>query len=887
MRKLSLFFILLTTISSALAQLNGDGYYRIRNNSTKRYVYVTDNKGSLNYSTTSADMNAIQLWLGFEKASSDPATVCYIKSVGDSKYDIQAQGTGIYEMIKSHVSLRERNGMYLAYASKDGVTKYLSDGEHALSLEQGVMSGEGTGDWRNWDIIPLSNAEGAYFGMKPTISLNGKHYLSFYAEFPFSFAGSGMKAMYIYKIAYGVAVYKEITGTIPGETPIFVECSSDQIANNKLNIGGSASKISGNLLAGVYFDNKTKKHYNRTPNNPTTMRLLGTTSDGKLAFVKSSIDFIPANTCYLQVTADMPDVIPVLSEQEYLDYVASITPKSVTLNNTTLSITEGQTTQLTATVAPATAQTTITWATSNNAVATVSTSGLVTAVAPGTATITATTHNGLKATCTVTVKQKIITATSISLDKTNIEVTNPAEFTLVATVLPANTTNKAVTWKSSNTAVATVDANGKVKTIAAGETTITATTADGTALSASCKVTVRQLATSISLDKTSVDVVYPAEFTLTATVMPASTSNKTIKWLSSNETIATVDANGNVKVIAAGKATITATTTDGSALSATCEVASAAPIVKAQSIELSQTSINAKVPSEFTLSAIVLPSNTTDKTVTWSSSNTSVATVDANGKVNVISYGEATITATTSDGSNLSASCKVVTEEEIIIATSISLDQTSVSVEIPAEFTLTATVLPERTSNKGVIWASSNEAIATVDAAGNVSVIAQGEAIITATTTDGSALSASCVVTGIKPEILATSITLDCTEKDVVAPFDFMLIATVLPDNTTNKTVKWSSSNTDVAKVDDKGNVNVLRDGEVVITATTTDGTNLSAQCKISSLAGVDSIVVSTNKPAKVYTLSGIYVTTIKSTADLKNLRSGLYIIDSKKIYIK
>ena len=96
---------------------------------TKRYVYVTDDKGKLDYATTSADMYAIQLWKDFEKASSDPATVCYIKAI-DGKYDIQAQGTGIFEIISSYVSLRlNGDGSYYAYGSKEGITKYLGDGE--------------------------------------------------------------------------------------------------------------------------------------------------------------------------------------------------------------------------------------------------------------------------------------------------------------------------------------------------------------------------------------------------------------------------------------------------------------------------------------------------------------------------------------------------------------------------------------------------------------------------------------------------------------------------------------------------------------------------------------------------------------------------------------
>ena len=119
----------LTSIAS-LAEVNGDGYYRIQNYKTTRYVYVTDNKGRLDYATTTADMGAIELWLGLDKAACDPATVCYVKSISGSQYDVQAQGTGIYEIISTYVKLRKNSdGTYLAYGEKSGMTKYLGDGE--------------------------------------------------------------------------------------------------------------------------------------------------------------------------------------------------------------------------------------------------------------------------------------------------------------------------------------------------------------------------------------------------------------------------------------------------------------------------------------------------------------------------------------------------------------------------------------------------------------------------------------------------------------------------------------------------------------------------------------------------------------------------------------
>ncbi|MDE6341414.1 MAG: Ig-like domain-containing protein, partial [Muribaculaceae bacterium] len=188
------------------------------------------------------------------------------------------------------------------------------------------------------------------------------------------------------------------------------------------------------------------------------------------------------------------------------------------------------------------------------------------------ATITATTANGLKASCEVTVKAKVIEAQGITLDVTEKTLTEGDTFTLTATIDPETTTDKTVTWSSSNTEVATVE-NGKVTAIAPGTAVITASTANG--LTASCTVTVERkiiLATSISLDKTSIEAEAGTTVTLTATVLPDDATDKTVAWSSSDESVATVDQEGNVSIIALGYAVITAETTDGSNLYAECSV---------------------------------------------------------------------------------------------------------------------------------------------------------------------------------------------------------------------------------------------------------------------------------------------------------------------------
>jgi len=209
----------------------------------------------------------------------------------------------------------------------------------------------------------------------------------------------------------------------------------------------------------------------------------------------------------------------------------------------------------------------------------------------------------------------------------------------------------------------------------------------------------------------------------------------------------------------------------------------------------------------------------------FTSSDHSVATVDLYGKVTAISAGTATITATTNYWTT--ATCQVTVNPTL--ATSISLNQTSISLPIGSTQTLIATVLPSVASDKTVTWSSSDENIATIDANGNVTGVGIGNATITATTNDGSNLSASCSVN--VTQVSATSIRLDQSEVEMTVGQDVKLTATVLPSGSSQR-VTWSSSDPSVAKVVG-GTVYAQDMGECLITARTLDGTNLTADCLI------------------------------------------------------
>ena len=225
---------------------------------------------------------------------------------------------------------------------------------------------------------------------------------------------------------------------------------------------------------------------------------------------------------------------------------------------------------------------------------------------------------------------------------------------------PSNAADKSLNWTSSNTSVATVNAEGKVTAVSKGTATIKAEAKDGSGKYASCSVTVKRPVSSIQLNKTSL-VLYRGTSnvseTLTATVVPSDANNTAVTWTSSNTSVVTVSSSGVVTGKSKGTATITVTANDGNGAQATCAVEVKQYVT---SISLDKTSLPLMIGAEAALSvASVLPENANDKTYIWSSSDSAIASVDNSGKVTARASGTATIRATANDGSGVFASCSV------------------------------------------------------------------------------------------------------------------------------------------------------------------------------------------------------------------------------------
>lgn len=326
---------------------------------------------------------------------------------------------------------------------------------------------------------------------------------------------------------------------------------------------------------------------------------------------------------------------------------------SLKINKEDFTMTKGTSETLTVTGTPAEALEgqTITWKSSNKDVVTVDSKGKVEAVGVGNATITATAA-GKSDSVKITVNNPL---KKITVDPATLTLKKGTSKTLSVKYDPADTTdNKAVTWESSDKSVATVDANGTVKALKEGTATITATTADGKH-TASCTVTVKEIhLTDVKLDemKNPSELFKGEKHQIKIGLNPIDTTDNVIyTFASSDEKVVSVDKNGMVTALKNGKATITITVkTTNTDFEKTLTYDITVEEIPLESIEIKGDVTSLEEGKTTKLNVVFNPTNTTDdKTVVWSSSDTKVATVDANGVVKAVKAGNVKITAKVGD----------------------------------------------------------------------------------------------------------------------------------------------------------------------------------------------------------------------------------------------
>lgn len=369
----------------------------------------------------------------------------------------------------------------------------------------------------------------------------------------------------------------------------------------------------------------------------------------------------------------------------------------------------------------------ITFTSSDESIATVN-NGRVTFKGYGTATITATTASGKTAACTVKINRAV---SGVRLDYSKLSLKAGETAALTATVYPSNAANKAVKWISSAPDVASVDQTGKITALKPGITTITVETEDG-GYTATCNVTVIDSSivsvTGVKLSATVAELTIGNSKQLTAAISPTNATNKGVTWSSSNTNVASVSSSGVVVAKGEGTATITVKTDDGGYTAAcTIRVSKPSPsVVAVTGVKLSAIGIELPVGGSKRLSATITPSNATNKAVTWSSDNTSVAAVNASGLITAKGEGTATITVRTDDG-GYTATCKIT----VVPVTAPEKVEISVSADSLKYKETTKVNVSELPVGYTVQYSSSDESIAKVDSNGNIKAVGKGTATIT------------------------------------------------------------------------------------------------------------------------------------------------------------
>ena len=501
--------------------------------------------------------------------------------------------------------------------------------------------------------------------------------------------------------------------------------------------------------------------------------------------------------------------------------------------------------------------------------------GKVVALTPGTDVLEIYPVNGdpqtLHAECSITVKSRV---TGIKVTPRTLTLTVGDSDKLSATVVPDDASNKRVTWSSSNESVATVDAEGNVKALKAGSAIIAATSEEDESKRGTCAVTVLQVE-SVTLNASTISLEEEKTFQLTATVKPDGLSDKSVEWSSSNPAVASVSAEGLVTARTVGTATITATSKAYPQKTATCSVSVSPKYIAVTGVVLNQTRLSLTAEDTYSLVATVSPSNATDPVLEWTSSNSGVATVDASGHVTAVAAGTATITAKSKADPTKTAVCSVTVAAKVIHVTGVTLPATA-TVERGSSITLTATVTPANADNPAVSWSTSDASVATVNTStGRVTGAKVGTAVITATTVDGK-FTASCTVTVTEPPVHVSDVTLSQTTATLVygGTLNLATQVTVNPEDATDKSVTWSSSNPNVASVTDGVVVAGNTSGTAVITVSSVDKPEFKATCTVTVKAQiilVENITISPSIIERIYVGQTVKVTATATPANADN----------------
>ena len=530
--------------------------------------------------------------------------------------------------------------------------------------------------------------------------------------------------------------------------------------------------------------------------------------DGGIEVVKSPVTFegLPTNN-YLKIAANAPlppapqitakvnnaPVVPSFSEktegnltirtwrvqqggevyggQQFIEREAAETPEipetpkevkvqQITLTPSASSVVVGESLQITAKVLPENAtNATLKWKiTPENILKLTATAGQFTAQQVGEALVRAEAADGsgVSAECRVVVKPRLVQSISLNATQKNLVVGD--SFTLTATLSPENATNRNVVWKLVSGDAIALSADGVIQAKKVGEALVRAEAADGSGITAECKVVVKpRLVQAISLNATQKDLIIGDSFTLTATLSPENATNRNVIWKLVSGDAISLSNTGVIQAKKVGEALVRAEAVDGSGVSAECKVVVKPRLV--QAISLNATQKELIVGDAFSLTATAMPENATNRNVIWKLVSGNAISLSNTGVIQAKKVGEALVRAEAADDSGITAECKVVVKPRLMQAISLKLEKDTVAVG--EHFTVTADVLPKNATNSTLQWTVSDPLLLKHLGAGSFEALKTGSATITAQARDGSKQEASCRIEIVPPTALKKALAAD------------------------------------------------------------------------------------------------------------------------------
>lgn len=295
-----------------------DGFYHIKNAGTGRYLSINDTDPS-NYPVSesgSVNLNGICTYINYDSVAVSPSCVIYVKRFGEGKYDFVGQGSSFYDMTSGKLPIEiTGSGIYKIHGTYKGFTKYLTDmsksnkDAHLINTETGMD---------NWTFEPI-NTSNEYIGIRPDVkTADGSYYATIFAGYNFRFASPGMTAYYVNSAGGSGFTMEQITSdVIPASVPVIIKCNSANPIDNKIEpVVGGYDFGHVNWLYGIYCSIYVSGHHNVKRFDDITMRILGLSDKGELAFVANPpIDrlykeqYLMANKAYLKVSPNDADVM--------------------------------------------------------------------------------------------------------------------------------------------------------------------------------------------------------------------------------------------------------------------------------------------------------------------------------------------------------------------------------------------------------------------------------------------------------------------------------------------------------------------------------------------------------------------------------------------------